>query len=148
MVNSNVRKYKANYNRTIMEDNVHSPQQFWKMAKKRYPMWDKSSARTTTLDISRKLTTNKRTIANPFCVHYSTCAEKLCKTLPPIFNWKNERDLNQTNTHFLIHTTPTKKVLRHLLNLKSTKAPGHDKLPPKMLRRSPVYSGTFNIRHK
>ena len=30
-VNSNVRKSKASYNRTMMEENAHNPKQFWKM---------------------------------------------------------------------------------------------------------------------
>ena len=32
------------------------------------------------------------------------------------------------------HLITKQKVLRHLLNLKSTKAPGHDKLPSKIMK--------------
>ena len=104
------------------------------MVKKIYPTGDKSLSHSTAFDITGELTTNKRAIANSFCHHFTTCAKKLCGNLPSIFNWKNESDINQANTHFKFHIICKQKVLRYLPNLKSTKAPGHDKLPPKMLK--------------
>lgn len=92
-VNSNVRKSKASYNRTMMEENAHNPKQFWKMVKKLYPTGDKSLSRSIAFEISGELTTNKNTIANSFCRHFTTCAEKLCSNLPSIFNWQNESDI-------------------------------------------------------
>eukprot|EP00794_Sanderia_malayensis_P004064 gene4064-4618_t len=117
-----------------MEENAHDPKQFWKMVKKLYPTGNKSVSHSTAFDISGELTTDKNTIANSFCRHFTTCAEKLCRNLPSIFNWWNEGDINLPSTHFKCHLITKHNVLRHLLNLKSTKAPGHDNLPPKMLK--------------
>ena len=95
------------------------------------PTGDKSLSHSTAFDISGELTTDKNTIANSFCCHFTSCAEKLCGNLPSIFNWRNESEIYQASTHFQVHLITKQKVLRHLLNLKSTKAPGHDNLPPK-----------------
>ena len=131
-VNASVRKSKASYIRTIMEENAHDPKQFWKMVKKLYPTSNKSVSQSlsTAFHISGELTTDKNTIANSFCRHFTTCAEKLWRNLPSIFNWRNEGDIDQASTHFKFHLIKKRKVLRHLLNLKSTEAPGHDNLPP------------------
>ena len=134
MVNASVRRSKASYNRTILEENAHDPKQFWKMVKKLYPTGDKPLSHSAAFDISGELTTGRNTIANSFCRHFTTCAKKLRSNLPPIFNWRNEGDINQASTHFQFHLITKQRVLRHLLNLKSTKAPGHDNLPPKMLK--------------
>ena len=134
MVNASVRRSKASYNRTILEENAHDPKQFWKMVKKLYPTGDRPLSHSAAFDISGELTTDRNTIANSFCRHFTKCAEKLRSNLLPIFNWRNEGDINQASTHFQFYRITKQGVLRHLLNLKSTKAPGHDNLPPKMLK--------------
>ena len=129
-----MRRSKASYNRTILEENAHDPKPFWKMVKKLYPTGDKPLSHSAAFDISVELTTDRNSIANSFCRHFATCAEKLRSNLPPICNWRNEGDINQASTHFQFYRITKQGVLRHLLNLKSTKAPGHDNLPPKMLK--------------
>ena len=133
-VNASVRKSKASYNRTMLEENAHNPKQFWKMVKKLYPTGNKSLSHSTVFEINGELTADKNIIANSFCNHFTSCAVKLCSNLPSIFNWRNESDINQAITNFPFHPITRQKVLRHLLNLKSTKAPGYDNLPPKMLK--------------
>ena len=103
MVNASVRRTKASYNRTLLEENAHDPKQFWKMLKKLYPTGNKPLSHSAAFDTSGELTTDRNSIANSFCRHFATCAEKLRINLPPICNWRNEGDINQASTHFQLN---------------------------------------------
>ena len=115
----------------MLEENAHNPKQSWKMVKKLYSMGNKFLSHSTAFEISEELITDKKAIANSFCHHFTSCAVNRCSNLPSFFNWRNEGDVNQANTDFQFHPITRQKVLRHLLSLKSTKAPGHGNLPPK-----------------
>ena len=73
-------------------------------------------------------------IASLFCDYFTTCAEKLCSNLPSNFAWRNDGVLSQETPTFQFQSVSKERVRRHLAQLKSTKSPGHDNLPPRLLK--------------
>ena len=133
-VNSCIRKSKAAYNKHLIEENTKNPKQFWNLVKKLYPSKDTASVGVSALEVNGKLETTKQGIASLFCDYFTTCAEKLCSNLPSNFAWRNDGVLSQETPTFQFQSVSKERVRRHLAQLKSTKSPGHDNLPPRLLK--------------
>ena len=104
------------------------------MVKKQYPSKDITSVGVSALEVNGKLETTKQGIASLFCDYFTTCAEGLCSNLPSNFTWQNYGELSQETPVFKFEPVSKEKVRKHLAQLKSTKSPGHDNLPPRLLK--------------
>ena len=133
-VNSCINKSKAAYNKNLIEENTKNPKQFWNLVKKLYPSKDTASGGVSALEVNGKLETTKQGIASLFCDYFTTCAEKLCSSLPSNFTWRNDVGLSQETPTFKFQSVSKERVRKHLAQLKSTKSPGHDNLPPRLLK--------------
>ena len=84
-------------------------------------------------DISGEKVTDKKTIADSFCNYFTTCVDRLCNVLPVNFVWQNSAGINEVDTRFGFKPVDEREIYNHLIHLKSSKAPGHDNIPPKLL---------------
>ena len=71
-----IRKSKANYCKNLLTETSHKPKDFWKNIKKIFPTKQKSDLRPMMI-IGGKKTFDKQTIANPFCMFFTTVRSKL-----------------------------------------------------------------------
>ena len=133
-VNSCIRKSKAAYNKNLIEENIKDPKQFWTLVKTQYPSKDTTSVGVSALEVNGKLETTKQGIASLFCDYFTTCAERLCSNLPSKSTWQKYGELSQEMPVFKCEPVSKEKVRRHLAQLKSTQSPGHDNLPPRLLK--------------
>ena len=84
-------------------------------------------------DISGEKVTDKKTIADSFCNYFTTCVDRLCNVLPVNFVWQNSAGINEVDTRFGFKPVDEREIYNHLIHLKSSKAPGYDNIPPKLL---------------
>ena len=71
-----IRKSKANYCKNLLTETSHKPKDFWKNIKKIFPTKQKSDLPPMMI-IGGKKTFDKQTIANPFCMFFTTVRSKL-----------------------------------------------------------------------
>ena len=65
-----IRKEKANYERSVFNENESNPKNFWKQVKKCYPIKNKSPSNTS-FKVENELITDKNKIPNAFCAYFS-----------------------------------------------------------------------------
>jgi hypothetical protein len=65
-----IRKEKANYERSIFNENELNPKKFWKQIKKCYPVKIKPTS-STSFKVENEVITDKSKISNAFCDFFS-----------------------------------------------------------------------------
>ena len=133
-VNASIKKSKASYNKTLLEENAKNPKQFWTLIKKLYPMKENTSPVLSALEVDGKLETTKQGIASTFCKYFATCAEKLCGSLQQNFTWQNDNGLGHATFTFKFQSVSKERVSRALAQLNPSKAPGQDNFSPRFLK--------------
>ena len=133
-VTASIRKSKAKYSQHLFEENVKNPKQFWKILKTLHPQGNTSQTNSKIFEVAGKMEDNRRNIADGFCHAFTACAETLCSLLPSCFNWQNDGEVEQAQIRFIFEHVTKQRVLRHLLGLKSNKAPGHGDIPASLLK--------------
>ena len=95
---SSIRKIKATYIQSPIEENAKNPKQFWKVQKSIYPNKNAPKIHSKVFEIAGKMEYNKEKIANGFCTAFTTCTVNLCSHLPSRFTWQSDGDIEQAKT--------------------------------------------------
>ena len=147
-LNKLIKDTKRNYYTGALNDAKNNPKNMWDTINK---LTNKKSKTTmiTKLNLSNEnVTENPNEIAHTFNTYFNTIGEKLANELPSTTE-TSESYVTPSNSTFQLKNASEVDVF-HLLNtLKISKACGHDKIPPKLLRDSaiviaPILSHIFN----
>ena len=136
-VTSAIRNSKANYNRTILRENMNSPKNFWKTIKKCYPSNSKQLNPTKSFNFDGGKVSDAMAIANGFCSYFSIIASCLHQSLVILSDpvWRVCFDLslrsfiNPDNKVFTFHQIDWQEALYELRNISPSKETGFDNLP-------------------
>ena len=85
-VTRTIRYSKATYTRSVFQENIKSPKQFWKEVNKCYPTKSSKEQNNQVFQINGENISNKKTISNKFCDFFTTIGKRLHNTLPIIGN--------------------------------------------------------------
>ena len=132
-----IRYSKATYTRSVFQENINRPEQFWEQIKKCYPTKSSKERGSKVFEINGELTFEKKTISNEFCMFFATIGRRLQNTLPALVNqiWKHhehptlDHKQNPKKSTFNFKMTSTKDIRDILTKLKRKKAPGYDDIP-------------------
>ena len=147
-LNKLIKDTKRNYYTSAVNDAKNNPKNMWDTINK---LTNKKSKTTTItkLNLSNEnVTENPNEIAHTFNTYSNTIGENLANELPSTTE-TSESYVTPSNSTFQLKNVSEVDVF-HLLNtLKISKACGHDKIPPKLLRDSaiviaPILSHTFS----
>ena len=115
-----VRKSKANYCKNLLTKTSHKPKMFQENIKKFSP--------TTMMIINGKKTFDKQTIANSFCMFFTTIGSKLQNHVIPLqsriwksYENKNMRNYMKVNSTFIFQPTNRSSVEKRLKTGKNQK---------------------------
>ena len=137
-----IRNSKANYNRTILRENMNDPKNFWKTIKRYYPSKSKRPNPTKLFNTDGGKVSDVNGIANGFCSYFSKIASCLQQTLAILHDpiWENRFDLdlrrsiNPDNKVFTFHQIHCQEALYELKNINPSKATGFDNLPAALIK--------------
>ena len=136
-----IRKEKANYERSIFNENESNPKNVWKQIKKCYPIKNKSTSNTS-FKVENKVIKDKNKISNAFCVYFSNIPSliktTICNFMSPTWQY-NEMDglsikVNPNNYAFSSAEVHYQEVLKILESLYPYKPAGVDNIPPKVFK--------------
>ena len=131
-VNNLVKSAKRTYSRALLSDTAKNPDKFWKAIKRVFPSKTHKPADNTTFNINGKHTTNKKEIAEQFCLFFTHIANNLkSKTiLLKDFVWNTPKSTKcKTTKMFKFKPVLVAEVFKFLKQLKRNKAAGIDDLP-------------------
>ena len=75
-VTTAIRNSKANYNRTILHENMNNPKNVWKTIKRCYPSKSKRPNPTKLFNIEGGKVSDVDSMANGFCCKIATCLQQ------------------------------------------------------------------------
>ena len=131
--NNAVKQAKYEYHRNLQDETCNNPKKFWRVIKNIFP---KASSKQTSLD--EDCTTDTKTVANKFCKFFSTMAFKLKQKSMPLrnFTWGKPPAQSKVRTNKQFEFTYVSKIFveKQLKALKRGKSPGHDNIPPGILK--------------
>ncbi len=141
-VTQDIRRSKANYNRSLFSENINSPTQFWNQIKKCYPTKEKKLVTSKVFDIDETTTSDKTSIANGFCKYFTNVGKTLQMTLTTLGNtvWENHdhknlsKRINPKELQFSFEKVSASNMVKLLGQLKASKASGHDGIPTSMIK--------------
>ncbi|CAB4037008.1 Hypothetical predicted protein [Paramuricea clavata] len=141
-VTQDIRRSKANYNRSLFSENINSPTQFWNQIKKCYPAKEKKLVTSKVFDIDETTTTDKTSIANGFCKYFTNVGKTLQTSLITLGNtvWENHdhkklsKRINQKELQFTFEKVSASNMVKLLRQLKASKASGYDGIPTSMIK--------------
>jgi len=136
-----IRYSKATYTRSVFQENINRPKQFWDQIMKCYPTKSSKERGSKVFEINEELTSEKKTISNVFCMFFATIGRKLQNTLPALANqiWKHheysilDHTRNPKKLTFNFKMTSIKDIKDILMKLKRKKAPGCDDIPTSLI---------------
>ena len=82
-ITSMIRRKKAKYHKTLIQENKSNPKGFWKAIKKCLPDNKSYQQRTSSFNMNSIVTKNKKEMANGFNKFFASVAAKLRAALPP-----------------------------------------------------------------
>ena len=141
-VTQDIRRSKANYNRSLFSENINSPTQFWNQIKKCYPAKEKKLVTSKVFDIDETTTSDKTSIANGFCKYFTNAGKTLQMTLTTLGNtvWENHdhqnlsKRINPKELQFSFEKVTASNMVKLLRQLKASKASGYDGIPTSMIK--------------
>ena len=83
-VNICLRKGKSEYYQKLLDENIRSPDRFWKVIKKTYPAKNKQSLSSKSFKVNSELAADPTLITNGFANFYTETIPKLKKLLLPL----------------------------------------------------------------
>ena len=78
-VNICLRKAKLKYYQQLLDENIRSPERFWKVIKRIYPAKNKQSQSSKSFKVNSELTSDPTLIANGFANFFTEIVPKLKK---------------------------------------------------------------------
>ena len=134
-----IRKGKANYEKSIFNENEFNPKNFWKQIKKCYPVNNKSTS-STSFKVENEVITDKSKISNAFCDFFSNIPSlmktRTCNFMNSAWQYNDmdglSRKINPSNHEFYFTEVRYQEVLRILESLNPYKPAGVDNIPPKI----------------
>ena len=136
-VNICLRNAKSKYYQKLLDENIRSPDRFWKVIKRTYPAKNKQSLPSKFFRVNSELTTDPMLITNGFANFYTEMVPKLKKLLLPlnIVIWRKGAECeNFTFGTFKFCYVSVLSVQKHLKNLQRAKAYSLYQLPPNLLK--------------
>ena len=83
-VNICLKKAKSKYYQNLLDENIRSPDRFWKVIKRIYPGKSKQSLPSKSFKVNSELTSDPTLIINGFANFYTEIVPKLKKLLLPL----------------------------------------------------------------
>ena len=127
----------------LQDESSHKPRDFWKNIKKRFPTKTKCNDLPPMMNFEGMKINDKSTIANTFCMFFSTTGSKLQQQVISLHDriWKvytNKRLGTHSNLSKSFHFNPVSplSVEKLLKSLKTSKATGPDNIPASMLKEA------------
>ena len=127
-----IRRKKAKYHKTLIQENKSNPKGFWKAIKKCLPDNKACQQRSRSFNIDSTVTKDKKEIANGFNRFFASVAAKLRAALPACAPHLDgiRHKLNPRNERFRLKPVTKGEVSKVLMSLKRSKSPGIDNIPP------------------
>ena len=125
-VTHTIRYSKATYTRSVFQENIKGPKQFWKQVKKCYPTKSSKEQNNQVFQINGEHISNTKILSNKFCDFFTTIGKRLQNTLPIIGHqtWKHHDHLswdykqNLKSATFCFERTSYKEIRNILVKLK------------------------------
>ena len=136
-----IRTTKANYTKSLLEENSRDPTKFWNTIKRIFPSTSKNFRTEQSFKINGKSSTDKVEICDRFCKYFTEAVILMKKVTYPLidFIWRKPAAFfSRTDKTFSFSYVSTVEVMNHLKRLKRKKSTGYDDLPPGMLNDSAV----------
>ena len=136
-VNICLRKAKSKYYQNLLDENIQSPDRFWKVIKRVYPAKNKQSLPSKSFKVNSELTSDQTLITNGFANFFTEIVPKLKKLLLPLNSviWRKGAECeNFTFRTFKFRYVSVLSVQKHLKNLQRAKACDLDQLPQNLLK--------------
>ena len=136
-VNNLLKSAKNNYYDELFEENVSSPEKFWKCIKQLFPTKNENGNTCSSMVIDGEKVLDKQVIANGFSYHFFTTAAILKEKLSLLKStvWAQPvPDKYNTNSVFKFAHVSVPTVMKHLKSLNRKKATGLDDIPPCLLK--------------
>ena len=110
-----IRYSKATDTRSVFQENINKPKQFWEQIKKCYPTKSSKERGSKVFEINGELTSEKKIISNEFCMFFVTIGRKLQNTLPGLMNqiWKHHEHSTLDHTQNPKQFTHTRSQCTH-----------------------------------
>ena len=135
-VNSEIRRAKAEYNRTLIQENMDNPKNFWKTIKKILPSNSSKSESINQLKCDGQQITDKVLVANSFCKFFSNVKSRISQALVSGYSVIPSVSSKLTNHEFHLSDISNTFVFKQLSQLKASKATGLDGIPARLLKDS------------
>jgi hypothetical protein len=134
-VNKLVKNTKTKYFMNALSENNQNPKTMWNTIR---TLTNKNSKTTNITEIhveNDHSVTEPKQIADAFNTFFNNIGTQLADALP-VTNITPESFITPANSSFEIHTVSIEKVFNLLSTIKVSKATGHDKISPKLLKDS------------
>ena len=140
-VTRSIRYSKATYTKSILQENIDRPKQFWDKIKRCFPTKSTNKQNSRVFEINGKQTSDLKAISNGFCTFFASIGKALQKAIPSLSDniWKHhdyetmKQTINPKSCRFHFKPTNKNEVLAILRKIKRRKAPGHDNIPTCMI---------------
>ena len=140
-VTHSIRHGKATYTRSILQENIDRPKQFWDKIKRCFPTKSINRQNNKVFEVNGKQTSDLKATSNGFCIFFATIGKALQKPIPSLRDniWKHhdyatmKQTMNRKRCCFHFKPTNRNEVWAILRKIKRKKAPGHDDIPTCML---------------
>ena len=141
-VTYSLKRSKANYYRTLLNESCDQPKLFWKNIKKVFSTKSGNKETSSTMKIGDTITNDKSLIANGFCNYFTNVAKSLLNKVTTVYNrtWKvydNEHmvnNINLKNSRFEFSNVSVSSIENQLKVIKTKKAAGPDNITATMIK--------------
>ena len=137
--NNDIRKTKGNYHKSVLNENMNNPRNFWKAIKAVFPGNKGTAVSSSSMPFLDGLPTegNEKSKANTFCKFFTSIAKTLKEKAQPLKNfvWGKPTQIDmKTHKHFQFGYVSKVFIEKELKSLKRHKATGLDDLPSNLLK--------------
>ena len=141
LVTHSIRHGKATYTRSILQENIDRPKQFWDKIKQYFPTKSINRQNNKVFEVNGKQTSDLKATSNGLCIFFANSGKALQKPIPSLRDniWKHhdyatmKQTMNRKRCCFHFKPTNRNEVWAILRKIKRKKAPGHDDIPTCML---------------
>ena len=120
-VTNSIRQSKANCNRSLIQENIARPKQFWNQIRKCYPAEKRKINSCKVFNVSGNLTLETKIIVQGFCAFFMDIGKSLQSSINSIGNTpQNRQNLEETKSVFEFKEVYLQDLLKVLKELKTS----------------------------
>ena len=137
-----IKSSKANYNRTVLNENLSRPKQFWNRIQKCYHTKNTASSTPKPFQINDIIVSDEKLITDGFCSYFTEIGKSLQRSM---FNlgdktWKYcnhasiQGKVNPKNAMLKFKPVTSKDITSIIKNLNTSTSPGYDNITVSLLK--------------